>query len=331
MLLSVLDQAPISKGFTAEDTLKNSLRLAKKAEELGYFRYWLAEHHNTNGLASSSPEIMITRIASATDHIRVGAGGVLLPQYSPLKVAENFKVLEALFPERIDLGLGRSPGGSQKTRMALTDGVNKTMSAFPRQVKELQQYLLGDIPKDHPSFGVRATPYTGGNPEMWVLGLSSRGARHAANNGTGFTFGHFIDPSNGEEAIETYSTHFKSNYLLESPRINVCVFVVCARTDEEAEQLTLSLDMWLLQVEKGLDTRVPPVEEVKRHTFTLKEVEKIKKNRNRMIVGSQDTVRQELLRLQELYQTEEFLVITNIYDFEAKLKSYELLAEIDFE
>ncbi|SEB13453.1 luciferase family oxidoreductase, group 1 [Thalassobacillus cyri] len=330
MQLSVLDQSPISKGNTATETLNNSLMLAQTAEKLGYHRYWMAEHHNTNGLACSSPEIMITRIGASTGRIRIGSGGVLLPQYSPLKVAENFKMLEALFPNRIDLGLGRSPGGSQKTRLALTDGINKTLSAFPRQVQELQQFLHGDIPKEHSSFGVKATPYTNSNPDVWVLGLSSRGARHAANNGTGFTFGHFIDPAHGEEAIDTYRTHFKPAYDKSSPQVNVCVFVVCADTDEEAEQLALSQDMWLLQVEKGLDTRVPSVEEVKNHTFTLKEIEKIRKNRRRMIVGSQAKVKQELLKLEELYQTDEFLIITNIYDFNAKLRSYQLIADITF-
>ncbi len=327
MKLSVLDQSPISKGQTAEDALQHSIELAQWAESLGYHRYWVAEHHNTNGLAVSSPEIMITRIASQTSRIRLGSGGVLLPQYSPLKVAETFKVLEALFPGRIDLGLGRSPGGGQRTRAALTDGVNKPLSSFSRQVKELQWFLNGTIPKTHDYYGVSARPHTTTNPNIWVLGLSERGARHAAINGTGFTFGHFINPAHAVEALTAYREKFKPSEGLQHPKVNACVFVVCAETMKEAEELALSQDMWLLQVEKGLETRVPSIEEVKNHTFTARELEKITLNRQRAIIGTPEKVYQELLKLKNDYQTDEFLIITNIFDFNSKKRSYQLLAD----
>ncbi|MCP3030781.1 LLM class flavin-dependent oxidoreductase [Halobacillus sp. A1] len=327
MILSVLDQSPISKGDSAETALMNSLSLAKYTEKLGYYRYWVAEHHNTNGLAGSSPEILVGRIASVTTSIRVGSGGVLLPQYSPLKVAENFKVLQALFPNRIDLGVGRSPGGGKKTRAALTDGYEKPLSSFSRQVKEVQQFLLGDIPKDHPYYGVAAKPKTEYNPEMWILGLTERGAKHAAVNGTGFTFGHFINPDNAIESITTYKDKFKPSISLAAPKVNACVFVICASTDEEAEELALSQDKWLLQVEKGLDTTVPSITEVKSSPFTEKEREKIKNNRKRCIIGSPEKVYAQLEKLSEAYGTDEFLLITNIFDFEAKKESYRLIAE----
>ncbi|UOR12546.1 LLM class flavin-dependent oxidoreductase [Halobacillus amylolyticus] len=327
MKLSVLDQSPISKGQTAEQALQQTIELAQWTESLGFKRYWVAEHHNTNGLAGSSPEVLISHIASRTSRIRIGSGGVLLPQYSPLKVAESFKVLQALFPGRIDLGLGRSPGGGKKTRAALTDGTDKPLSSFSRQVKELQGFLHGTIPKEHAYYGVSAKPHTSDNPDVWVLGLSERGARHAAINGTGFTFGHFINPDHAAETLKTYREKFKPTAGLKKPEVNACVFVVCADTSERAEELALSQDMWLLQVEKGLETRVPSISEVKGHTFTVKELEKIKRNRKRAIVGTPETVYRKLKQLSEAYQTDEFLLITNIFDFEAKKHSYKLLAD----
>lgn len=327
MKLSVLDQSPIPKGKTPEQALQHSIELAQLTEQLGYTRYWVAEHHNTNGLAGSSPEVLITRLASATHTIRIGSGGVLLPQYSPLKVAENFKVLEALFPGRIDLGLGRSPGGSQLTRLALTDGMKKTLSAFSRQVKEIHGFLYDDLEEDHAYKGVLATPRTQTNPETWVLGITGRGAKHAAINGTGFTFGHFINPDEYEEAISTYKNHFKPSPAHEQPKINACVFVVCAETQEEAERLALSQDMWLLHVGKNIETRVPSVDEVQQHTFTSQELEKVKANRRRTIIGTPQHVKAELEKLQEAYSTDEFLIITNIHDQEARKRSYQLLAD----
>lgn len=327
MKLSVLDQAPISRGSSPEETLKSTLKLAKETERLGYTRYWVAEHHNTNGLASVSPEILITRIAAHTRTIRVGSGGVLLPQYSPYKVAENFKTLAALFPDRIDLGIGRSPGGSQDTRMALTDSINKSMSEFPRQLADLQGFLYNTLPKDHRYRLVKAAPRTETVPPMWVLGLSERGAANAAEIGAGFVFGHFINPEHGYEAMMTYRRKFTSSPSSEQPKSVVCIFVVCAETEEEAEELALSQDKWLLNVGKGSDTKVPSIEEVKKRTFRQEELEEIKKNRNRSVIGTPDQVKVELERLSEFYGTDEFMVITNIYDFDAKVHSYRLLAE----
>ncbi|SFA83936.1 luciferase family oxidoreductase, group 1 [Lentibacillus halodurans] len=328
MKLSVLDQAPISRGFSPEETLNNTLKLAKVTEKLGYTRYWVAEHHNTNGLASVSPEILIARIASYTNKIRVGSGGVLLPQYSPYKVAENFKLLEALFPSRIDLGIGRSPGGSQDTRMALTDGAYKCMSEFPRQLRDLQGFLHNSLPKDHAYRLVKAAPRTKTVPPMWVLGLSGRSAANAAEIGAGFVFGHFINPVNGQKALEAYRNRFKPFQHFEQPKSIVCIFVVCADTEEEAEELALSQDKWLLNVGRGSDTKVPSIEEVKKRTFRQEELEEIHKNRNRCVVGTPDQVKQELERLGDDYQTDEFMVITNIYDFDAKVHSYRLLADV---
>ncbi|TGB04615.1 LLM class flavin-dependent oxidoreductase [Halobacillus salinus] len=325
--LSVLDQSPIPKGQTATQSLHDTIELAKWTEQLGYHRYWVAEHHNTNGLAGSSPEILIGQIAAATDRIRVGSGGVLLPQYSPLKVAEQFRMLEAFYPGRIDLGLGRSPGGGKKTRTALTDGYDKPLSSFSRQVKDLIHYLNDDLPKGHDYYGVHARPDTPRQPEAWILGLTERGAKHAAVNGTGFTFGHFINPDHAKEAFQAYRDRFKPSPHCPEPVTNACIFVVCAETEQEAEELALSQDLWLLQVEKGLETRVPSVEEVKAMSFSETEKVKMKANRKRCIIGNPDQVYKQLTELSSRYGTDEFLIITNIFDFEKKKTSYKLISD----
>ncbi|WP_309086841.1 LLM class flavin-dependent oxidoreductase [Domibacillus sp.] len=322
MKLSVLDQSVIAAGETGADALKKTVKLAQLAEAMGYTRFWTAEHHNTNGMAGSAPEILISHIASQTKSIRVGSGGVLLPQYSPYKIAENFKVLEALFPNRIDLGIGRSPGGAADTRLALTDGVRRSLNEFPRQVRDLHRYLTD---RDE---AVKAYPKTSGLPEMWMLGITHRGARTAAENGTAFTYGHFINPYNGQRAMKQYRSDFQPSALLKQPKVNVCIFVVCAPSQEKADEIALSQDAWLLAVEKGEDTRIPTIEEAKRKIVTQADKEKIKENRKRIIVGTPQKVRDELLALSDAYQTEEFIVIANVHNFEDKVQSYTRLAEV---
>ena len=322
MKLSVLDQSVISRGEDAGTAFQHTVRLARRTEELGYTRFWVAEHHNTNGLAGSAPQVLISHIASVTNSIRVGSGGVLLPQYSPYKIAEDFKVLETLFPDRIDLGIGRSPGGSYETRLALTDGLKKSMNEFPRQVEALQNYLhLTD------EQSVKAYPNVTVPPLPWILGITHRGARVAAEKGTAFTFGHFINPVNGKRALDYYHSHFQPSPSLSQPKSNVCIFVVCAPTQEEAEEIALTQDLWLLAVEKGRDTEIPTKEEAQARVLTDFEKEKVKENRRRTIIGTPQKVKEELQMLSEVYQTDEFMIITNVEKFEDKVRSYELVAE----
>ncbi|WP_164214875.1 LLM class flavin-dependent oxidoreductase [Virgibacillus sp. YIM 98842] len=327
MKLSVLDQAPVSSGKTHEEALANTLELAQWTERLGYHRYWVAEHHNTIGLASSSPEVLMTRIASVTKDIRVGSGGILLPQYSPYKIAENAKTMAAFFPDRIDIGLGRSPGGSPITRKALLDHQHKSLEAFPRQLADLQGFLHNTLPRDHAFRLVKAGPRIENVPPLWVLGLSERGAQNAAELGLGFVFGHFIDPEKGISAMQTYRENFSPSVSMETPQSFVCIFVVCAETEEEAEELALSQDKWLLNVGKGAGTVVQSPEQVRKRPFTRDELETIRHNRKRAIIGTPEMVKQKLLKLQEDYQIDEFMIITNIHDFEAKKKSYQLVAD----
>ncbi|MBM7703659.1 LLM class flavin-dependent oxidoreductase [Metabacillus iocasae] len=325
--LSVLDQSPVSSGYTAQDALKQTVELAKWTDELGYNRFWVAEHHNTNGLAGSSPLLMMTHLASQTSHIRIGSGGVLLPQYSSYKVAEDVQLLENLYPNRIDLGLGRSPGGDALTRLALTDGVRKSLNEFPRQVQSLIGHLTDSLPREHDFYGVRAFPKSETKPQLWQLGINKRGGRAAGELGISFTFGHFIQPIGGQEAIQSYHDSFVPSSYQQTPHTNVCIFVVCAETEEEATMHAKTLDLWLLKVERGGDTTVPSIDEASRYVYTDEERKKIERNRRRMLVGDVATVKRALLFLQEKYQNDEFLIITNIHDFEAKKKSYALLAE----
>lgn len=325
--LSVLDQAPISKGHTPEETLQHTIKLAKWAESLGYHRYWVAEHHNTSGLASSSPEILMTQIAASTHEIRVGSGGILLPQYSPYKIAENAKTLSALYPNRIDIGFGNSPGGSPITQKALTDHHIKPKEDFYRQASDLQGFMHNTLPRNHEFRLVKAGPRIDNPPAMWLLGLTENGAKNAAQLGIGFVFGHFINPKYGKVAMKRYYEEFTPSVNHKEPATIICIFVVCAETDEQAEALAITQDRWLLNVGKGLGTKVQPPEEINTDEYSNEELEQIKKNRNRCIIGSPSTVKKQLNQLAEAYQTDEFMIITNIYNFEDKKKSYKLIAE----
>ncbi|CAM4072340.1 LLM class flavin-dependent oxidoreductase [Mesobacillus thioparans] len=327
MKLSVLDQSVISSGDSAAQAFRKTVELAQITEDLGYTRFWVAEHHNTNGIAGSSPEILISHIASMTKRIRIGSGGVLLPQYSPYKVAENFKVLEALFPNRIDAGFGRSPGGSATTRLALTDGLRKSLNEFPRQISDLKGFLLNELPGDHPFHGIKAYPDKTAFPELWLLGITHRGARLAAEQGTAFTYGHFITPANGKRALEQYYREFQPSPFLKKPKANVCIFVVCTESQEKAEELALSQDLWLLRVEKGMDTRIPSLEEAKNTKLTAADSNRIMENRKRMIIGTPQKVKNDLMRLSDYYGTEEFMIINNLHSFQDKVDTYTLLAE----
>ncbi|MCY8491308.1 LLM class flavin-dependent oxidoreductase [Bacillus atrophaeus] len=326
--LSILDQAPVSKGDSPVTTLQHSVELAKLSELWGYKRYWFAEHHSTKGLASTAPEIMIAHIAAHTTTIRVGSGGVLLPQYSPYKVAETFRQLEALYPNRIDLGVGRSPGGTTKTRLALTDGVKKSLTDFNRQLQDLSYFLTNSLPAGHDYAGIKTAPLIDTVPELWVLGLGENSARRAGQLGIGYVFGHFINPERGENAFRVYRDSFKASAHFSSPAALCTIFVVCSRTDEEAEELALSQDLWLLRVGKGLDSRVPSIEEARSYTYTASDKKQIAENRKRMVIGSPSSVKQQLTELAGRYDTEELMVLCNIYDFEAKKQSYERLAAL---
>ncbi|MBM7649710.1 luciferase family oxidoreductase group 1 [Bacillus ectoiniformans] len=325
--LSVLDQSPISEGMTAAEGLRNTVELAQHVEKLGYERFWVSEHHDTMSLAGSSPEALIPYLAAKTNKIRVGSGGVMLPHYSSYKVAENFRVLEGLAPNRIDLGLGRAPGGMPIATMALHDGRPRDVDRYPQQIDELLGYLTDD--QENSSFpGLKATPLIDTMPEVWMLGSSPSSALLAAEKGLPYTFAQFINGDGGPQYMERYRKRFKPSMLLKEPKSMVAVFVVCAETEEEAERVASSLDLSIIMIEQGMRSNgTPSPEKAAAYQYSPFELARVRENRKRMVVGDPKQVREQLEKLSEEYETDEFMAVSIIYDFNDKLKSFELLKE----
>jgi len=326
-VLSVLDQSPIRRGGTATVALQETLELAQRADRWGYHRYWLAEHHSSNTLASATPELLIGEIANRTSTIRVGSGGVMLSHYSPLKVAETFRMLEALHPGRIDLGIGRAPGSDGRTALALAQGGTiRDVERFPEQLAELYGFMTDQIPAGHPYAGVRASPAIPGVPEFWLLGSSTEGGAYAALFGWAFSFAHFISPEGGDAVVRDYRSRFRPSPTLAQPRVSLGVSVTCAETEEEAEYLAWS--RWCSRILSGRSQQlglVPP-DEARDFPYTPQERAYIDYQRAKAIYGTPEQVRDKLLALGKQYGVDEFVVLTVVYDFAARLRSYELLA-----
>ncbi|MFC7322064.1 LLM class flavin-dependent oxidoreductase [Halobacillus campisalis] len=325
MKLSVLDQSPILSGMTPQDALQQTTELAKLTDELGYHRFWVSEHHSTTSLAGSSPEILVTHLANETKNIRIGTGGILLPHYSAFKIAEVFRVLETLYPGRIDLGVGRAPGGVPNVNLALNRGEFPSIEGYPAQVEELMAYLHGDDPHD---MGIHASPQGKTTPPIWMLGSSGTSARVAAESGVSYSFAHFINGYGGTKAMQRYYDYFSPSIQQDKPSGNVSVFVVCAETMERAEYLAGSLDLAILKIEQGgIRHNFPTPEDALNYSYTWHEEKQIQENRNRIIVGPPDKVKEDIEELAAYYKVDEVIVNTIISPFEARLTSYRLLAE----
>ncbi len=324
--LSVLDQSPIISGHTPAEAIQETIRLAQAAEKLGYYRYWCAEHHSIMALADPCPEILVTRVASATSTIRVGTGGVLLPYYSPLKIAEQFRMLEALFPGRIDLGIGRAPGGDQATAIAMGQGRYPSADDFPEQVQYLTAYLDDEIPKDHPFRQVKAQPAGPGCPQIWLLGSSDYSGALAAQLGLRFAFAHFISARGGDVVMRDFKKRYQPSAREPEPRTLVCTFVICAASQAEAERLAQSVDLRRLNMDYGVNAPVPTLEEAERYPFTDVDRQRIAHHRRRVVLGTPDVVKQRLLEIQAEFQADELMVITITGDYDTRLRSYELVA-----
>lgn len=327
--LSVLDQSPIREGGTAQQAVQETLALAEACDRLGYTRYWIAEHHSADGLASAAPEVLIPVVASRTKRIRVGSGGVMLMHYSPLKVAEQFRMLETLFPGRVDLGVGRAPGSDQRTVVALAPGMQPVpVSAYPSQVADLIRFLADEVPEEHPFHGIRAMPAGKTMPEVWLLGSGIESARFAAEIGCAFSFAHFISPTGGPQMAELYRELFRPSPALPAPRLNVGVSVVCAETMERAEELAWSLRLRQLQRYTGeRRAGTPSVETALAYPYTPAQRRFLQTMEGRFIHGDPKRVKDKLLALGEEYGTDDFVVVTICHRFEDRLRSYELLAE----
>ncbi len=328
-LLSVLDQSPIRAGGTPAQAIAETVKLAQACERWGYERYWLAEHHSSEGLAGAAPEVLVARVAAATNAMRVGSGGVMLSHYSALKVAENFRMLETLFPGRIDLGIGRAPGSDYRTAMALAHGPGALgIEHFPRQIHDLLAFLADALPEGHPFAGIHAQPRGATAPEPWLLGSSDQSAAMAAYFGCAFSFAHFISDVGGPMITRAYREQFHPSRWESAPKASIGVFVLCADTAAEAERLALSRDLSRLRREKGMLGPVPSIAEAEAYPYTAADRVLIAESRRRQVVGDPHQVKEQLLALGAAYDVDEFVVVTICHDFAARLRSYELLAEV---
>jgi luciferase family oxidoreductase group 1 len=328
--LSVVEQSPVRKGGTGADALRESIALAVACESLGYRRFWVAEHHSLGGIASTSPEILIGQIGAATSRIRVGSGGVMLPHYSAFKVAENFRMLETLFPGRIDLGLGRAPGGDPRTMHAMSDPRPPIdVRAYPQQIDDLVGYLGDDLPPGHPFAGLQPGPPTPGVPDVWLLGSGVDSARIAAARGLPFSFAHFFGhAAQGPAIAELYRSEFRPSPSNPEPRVHVAVQVMCAETREEAEWHARSLAIGRLQMARGQERAgIVSPEEAAEHRFTPEEEAFLARSGLRATVGSPTDVQLELEAIAKDYRCDELGLVTICFDFEARKRSYQLVAE----
>jgi luciferase family oxidoreductase group 1 len=325
--LSVLDLAPVVQGSTPAAALRNTIDLARQVERLGYGRYWLAEHHNMPGIASSAPAVMIAHVAAATTTIRVGSGGVMLPNHAPLAVAEQFGTLEALHPGRIDLGLGRAPGTDPLTAQALRrTAFMPIVDDFPEQLDELIAFFDGSFHDAHPYRDIRAVPGLGYRPAIWLLGSSDYSARLAGRLGLPFSFAHHFAGAFTERALELYRASFRPSPVLDRPYAMIGVSVVCAPTTEEARWLAAPSALAILRLRSGRPGPYPAPEEAAAYRFTPSEREAVKHWTASHVVGTSDAVRDSLTALQKRTGADELMVTTIVHGHTERRRSYELVA-----
>jgi luciferase family oxidoreductase group 1 len=326
--LSILDLSPVSAGSTAAQALRNSLDLARHADDLGFKRYWVAEHHNLPAIASSAPDIMIGQIAAVTRSMRIGSGGVMLPNHAPLMVAERFKVLEALYPGRIDLGLGRAPGTDPATSYALRrrQGISEE-DDFLDRFNELMLLETRGFPAGHPFHNVRAMPSDVPLPPIYLLGSSDYSAQLAGQIGAAFSFAHHFANFDAAEAMRLYRENFKPSPSHDRPYAILATHVVCADTDQEAEKLAATVDLNIVRRAKGEFQPLASPEDAANYDYTPVDRARMAQNRTRLSVGSPDTVKARLLPLLEATSADELMVTTMLFDHTARKRSYELLAK----
>jgi luciferase family oxidoreductase group 1 len=316
----------VISGLGARRAIEETLALARRADELGYHRYWLAEHHAIAALADPCPEVLLARLGAETRRMRVGTGGVLLPYYSAFRTAETFRMLEALYPGRIDLGVGRAPGGDARTAQAVGGGTFPDAARFPEQLWQLAA-LLDGMPSSHPLARVRLQPEVDTVPEVWLLGSSDYSGALAAELGLPFAFAHFINPRGGDEVARAYRQNFKATAKRPHPRVLVCTFAICAETDDEAERLAAPIDLRRLHMALNIDSPVPTAEEAARHRYSDEERHYVSSQRARAVIGGPEKSRRELTALVENYSADELMILTITGDYASRRRSYELLIE----
>ena len=319
--LSVLDLVPVGTGTSATEALAASTALARRVDELGYQRYWLAEHHGMPGIASSSPAVLIAHLAAATSRIRVGSGGVMLPNHQPLVIAEQFGTLDALHPDRIDLGIGRAPGTDQRTARALRRGTAPLgADDFPDQLVELISYFRGDGP-------VLAVPAKGARPALWLLGSSDYSAQVAGMLGLPFAFAHHFSAQNTLPALAAYRERFRPSAVLQEPYAMIAAAVFTADTDAEARRLAMPSALQFLQLRKGNPGLLPSPEEAAAHPLTELDQAFVEDRLEQQIIGSPDTVRDGVRELLERTAADELMIVTAMHGGADRIRSYELVHE----
>jgi luciferase family oxidoreductase group 1 len=328
--IGVVDQSPVRTGGSGASAVRETLALARRCDALGFSRYWLAEHHSTNSFAGSAPEVLLPMVAAATHGIRVGTGGVLLTHYSPFKVAEQFRMLDTLFPGRIDLGLGRAPGGDMRTVQALQYGRGALpIASFPQQVEDLAGWLGNTFDRaTHPWGRVRAMPRGASQPDVWLLGSGGDSGQIAAGLGTGYAFAQFISGIDAAPFVRAYRERFRASAQLAEPRASVALSVICAETAEEARRLASGGEAWRRRIMRGWDKGIPHPDEALAELEPGWEPPPPGHDGARLAVGTPEAVRAELLRVAEHCGVDEILAVTVTHDFAARVRSYELLAEV---
>jgi luciferase family oxidoreductase group 1 len=327
--LSVLDLAPVGDGQSASDAVQGTLALARRADELGFTRFWVAEHHGMPGIASSAPAVLIGAIAGATREIRVGSGGVMLPNHAPLVVAEQFGTLAALHPGRIDLGLGRAPGTDPRTAAALRRSA-QPLSAddFPQQLGELASFLAEQFPEGHQFSLLRAVPHASEQPPIWLLGSSRYSAELAGILGLPFAFAHHFSAANTLPALATYRESFRAGRTLDEPYAVVAVQAVCAPTDEQAERLARPGALGFLRLRQGRPGPLPTPEQAEAHPWTAAELDFVAQRRTGQAVGSPETVRAALAELIAAARPDELMITSQLHSVADRVRSLELVHEL---
>ena len=331
MKLSVVDQSPVSSGMTPAEALRNTIDLARHCDRLGYERYWIAEHHGMEVIATSVPEVMIGLVAEATKVIRVGSGAVLLPHYSPLKVAETFRLLHALFPGRIDLGVGRAPGGEALEAFALRrtrDQAQFDVDDFPNQLVELLAFLRHDFPDDHPFGRIHVTPDMPGEPEVWLLGSSAWSAMAGGRISLPYCFAHFINPGGTRLCIERYRTQYEPTPRAPRPQAMAAVGVICAETDEEAERIGTVYRAMGRRIRLGIRAPLPTPEEAIAELAEGPAPGGFGEGEwPQVFIGGPAKLRAELQAMADALGIDEIMAVTITHDHKDRVRSYELLAE----
>lgn len=325
--LSILDQSQVRRNGTAKQALQESGELVQLAEKLGYTRYWVSEHHNFKMVAGTAPEILIPYLASKTKTIKVGSGGIMLPNHSAFKVAENFGLLETLFPKRIDLGIGRAPGGDRLSSHLLNPSNTFSEKEFFQQLIDVQAFLRNEAPADTVHEKVKSYPCPDEIPDLWILTSSGGSAQFAAHFGMALSFAQFINPDGGAEVAAFYRQNFKPSAELKQPKVNVGIFAFCSEDEQKIADWITEFDYRMLYIEAGASGELPSFEEIKNINYTLQQKARIAYNKGRYIAGTPEQLKVAIEKIADEYETDEIMIATIAENFDDRKKSYELLAQ----